>query len=68
MNPQQLQAYNDSIQCCIRLINQLEQDKETIRSCFRGEPLQTYLKATEMAIQRTRMLKATLENLQQMQP
>ena len=68
MDPQQTLAYNDSIVYCNQLINQLEQEKDTIRSCFHGEPLKAYLEATDMAIQRTKKLRSTLQYLQQMQP
>ncbi len=68
MNPQQVQSYNDSLHYCSKLISQLEQEKDTIRRCFHGEPLQKYLEATDLAIQRIKQLRNMLHNLQTMQP
>ena len=67
MNPEQIQSYNDSIQYCSKLIDHLEREKDTIHSCFRGEPLRAYLEATDLAIQRVKMIRDTLYSLQQMQ-
>ena len=68
MDPQQIQAYHESIQYCTALLSKLEWEKDTIRRCFHGEPLRAYLEATELAIQRTKYLRDTLHRLQQMQP
>ena len=67
MNPNQIQAYDDSIQYCNQLLNLLEQEKDSIRGCFKGEPLRAYLAATEAAIHRTKMIRSVLESLQAMQ-
>lgn len=64
MNPNQIQYYNDSIQYCNKLLGLLEKEKDTIRSCFRDEPLRAYLSATDEAIKRTKMIRNTLQYLQ----
>ena len=61
MDPQQTRAYNDSIMYCNSLITQLEQEKDTIRSCFHGEPLKAYLEVTDMAIQRAKKLRTAAD-------
>ena len=67
MNPQQYQFYNESIQYCDKLKNQLESEKESIRRCFHGDPLKAYIKATDEAIKRVQQIKNTLQSLQSMQ-
>lgn len=67
MDPNQIQYYNDSIQYCNKLRGLLEKEKDTIRNCFRDEPLRAYLDATDEAIKRTKMIRNALDTLQVMQ-
>lgn len=67
MNPTQEQYYQASIHYCNNLLSALENDKDTIRDCFHGEPLQAYLKSTDEAISQVRKLKRSLQNLQMLQ-
>lgn len=67
MNPNQIQYYNDSIQYCSKLLSLLEREKDTIRTCFKGELLQAYLDATEETIRRTKQVRESLQALQTMQ-
>ena len=67
MDPTQFYHYNESIQYCNKLLNQLEREKDTIRGCFQGEPLKAYLEATDEAIRRVKKIKNQLQSLQAMQ-
>lgn len=67
MNPNQIQYYSNSIQYCNKLLGMLDKEKDTIRNCFRDEPLRAYLSATDEAINRTKMIRKALETLQTMQ-
>lgn len=67
MNLNRLQYYNDSIHYCDKLLNLLENEKYTVRGCFRGEPLQLYMSATDAVIDRTEMIRNALQSLQDMQ-
>lgn len=67
MDPRQLQSYEESILYCQQLISMLEREKDTIRSCFKGDPLKAYLEATDEAIRRVKSVRNSLQQLQAMQ-
>ena len=67
MDPAQEQAFQTCMQQCGRLLSLLENEKDSIRSCFHGEPLAAYLDATEEAISQVKKIRSTLQNLQDRQ-
>ncbi len=67
MDPRQISAYNESVDYCKRLIDMLERDKDRVKECMNGEPLEAYLKATEEAIRRVKAVRTSLDSLQRLQ-
>ena len=67
MNPTQVKYFSESVQYCNKLLSMLEREKDTIRACFREEPLQAYLKATDEAINYIKKIRSDLHALQSMQ-
>ena len=67
MDPRQYNYYNESISLCNRLINQLENDKDSAALCFKGEMLSKYKRNTELALAEARRVRAMLQSVQAMQ-
>lgn len=67
MNPQQEQAYQETMILCKKLIRRLEQDKDDAQRMFKGELRETYLKATDAALKKVRDVQNALRNAQSMQ-
>ena len=67
MDPQQYQYFTQSIQLCNKLINQLENDRDSARRCFTGDMLTSYRKSTEKALQEIRKVRSALYAAQSLQ-
>lgn len=64
MDPQLNSALNESAALLQNLIRQLELEKDEMPLCVRGEILEEYLKATELAAKKANKMKRRLLQLQ----
>lgn len=64
MDPQQYNYYSESIMLCNKLINQLENDRDSAQLCFKGEMLTAYRKSTDKALQQIRRVRTLLQSVQ----
>lgn len=64
MDPQLNAALNESAALLQSLLKQLEREKDEMPLCVRGEILEEYLKATELAVKKAGQAKHRLLQLQ----
>ena len=56
--------YNrDCLRLCNKLIELLEKDEEHAEQCFRGEIYHVYVRSTQMAVNKVKKIRRTLQTL-----
>ena len=60
MDPEQVRYYTESIRLCDKLIRQLENDRDGMQRCVKGELLSEYRKSTEKAIRKVKQVRDAL--------
>ena len=57
------QQNRNCLHLCNKLIELLEKDEEHAEQCFRGEMYRTYVKSTQMAVNKIKKIRRTLQSL-----